>query len=63
MFCPRLKLLIPQYYLEKNLRRSLSLNQVSAKLFSWDFSDIFKNIFLVELVRVAASKCHFQRNI
>ena len=54
------------------LRQSLSLNKIAsfrpdtllekipARLFSWDFCDTFKNTFLIELLRVTASKCHFQ---
>ena len=59
-----------------HLRRSLFFNKVAslyqpdtllkkspAQVFSCDFREIFKNIFLMELLRVTASKCHFQGSI
>ena len=51
---------------KKYMRRSVSLKKVAspdtllektpARLFSGDFCDIFKNTFLVKLLRVTASK-------
>ena len=73
-FCPRLfTQKICQHSLEKYMRGSLYLKKVASfhpdtllekilvRLFSGDFSDIFKEPFLVELLRVTVSKTSLSR--